>query len=55
MRLIGIVLVLVGALALGVRGVSQLTGGSAADIPPAVGGIAVVGGLLLLAGDGRRD
>jgi len=70
MRLIGIVLVLLGALALGVDGVGSLFQGRAAAGPtveraetngksgwvsPVVGGIALVGGLLLLASDGRRD
>ncbi|MBX9583302.1 MAG: hypothetical protein K2X87_23620 [Gemmataceae bacterium] len=64
MRLLGIVLVLVGALALGVRGFGSESRGSgeaarptgeAGWVPPAVAGIAVVGGLLLLAGDGKRE
>jgi len=71
MRLIGIVLVLLGALALGVEGFGSLFQGRAAAagptveraeangksgwVSPVVGGIALVGGLLLLASDGRRD
>jgi hypothetical protein len=66
MRLLGIVLVVVGALALGVHGFGSVgrgpgPGGAArpADetgwMSPVVAGIAVVGGLLLLVSDGRRD
>lgn len=69
MRLVGIVLVIAGVLILGARwaggagraepGVepqasapAEQTGGWAS---PVVGGIAVVGGLLLLVGDARRE
>lgn len=69
MRLVGLVLVVVGVLVLGAQwfggmGRAEAGGEPAAAGPadreggwasPVVGGIAVVGGLLLLVGDGRRD
>lgn len=67
MRLVGILLVVVGAIALGVHGFGTLfrerpTGDqvqAAADrsewVAPVVSGIAVTAGLLLLATDGRRE
>jgi len=71
MRLVGIGLVALGALTLGAQSFGPLFRGPAAGADPAqervegsdrvawvspvVGGIAVVGGLLLLATDGRRD
>jgi len=63
MRLIGLVCVTIGALVLGVQGFGVGSGNSPdaanAGVPginvPVVGGIAVVVGLLLLAGGGRRD
>ena len=70
MRLIGIVLVLVGALALGIREFAPLPRGqygvppehARADrdddrtwVPTVLGGIAVVTGLLLVATDARRN
>jgi len=71
MRLVGIVFVVLGALTLGTQGFGSVFRGPAAGADPAqervesgdkvawvspvVGGIAVVGGLLLLATDGRRD
>jgi hypothetical protein len=65
MRLIGIVLVVLGALALAYQGFSWVTRERVAGdgvreethtvwVPPVVGGITVVSGLLLLAVDGRR-
>ena len=67
MRLLGLVLVAIGALVLGVNGFGAVLGGRAeaggdgsragavSINAPVVGGIAVVSGLLLLAGGGRRD
>jgi hypothetical protein len=60
MRLLGLVLVAVGALTMGVNGFGAAPGSptEVGVVPvnaPAVGGIAVVIGLLLLAGGGRRD
>jgi hypothetical protein len=52
MRVLGLVLVAVGALVLGVDGFGA---GMGLVNAPAIGGIAVVSGLLLLAGGGRRD
>ena len=56
MRIIGFVLVVLGALALGyeafVRATSEMT--QAVWVPPVVGGIALVSGLLVLAVVGRR-
>jgi hypothetical protein len=60
MRIIGLVLVLLGALALGYESFSyaarELVGDrvGALGIPPVVGWIAVVSGLLLVASDSRR-
>ena len=68
MRLIGVILVLLGALALGyhgfgyvaqepvVEGAEYATGDRTHTIwvPPVAGGIAVVSGLLLVASDYRR-
>ena len=61
MRWLGTVLSAVGALVLAVQGFSYLGGGvgpaedRAGWASPLVAGVAVVGGLLLLASDGRRD
>jgi len=70
MRILGIVLVVLGALALGYGGFSYVTREKVVDagpvqvtadrqktvwIPPVVGGIAVVGGLILIATSGRRE
>jgi len=67
MRLIGIVLVVVGAIALGVHGFGtlfrsrpagnqpQAETGQMEWVPPVISGIAVTSGLLLLATDSRRD
>jgi hypothetical protein len=70
MRIIGIVLVILGALALGYGGFTYVTRDKVVDagpvqitadrektvwIPPVVGGIAVVGGLILLATGSRRE
>jgi hypothetical protein len=69
MRVVGIVLVILGALALGYGGFTYVTRQNLVDagpvqitanrektvwIPPVVGGIAVVTGLLLLATSSRR-
>lgn len=64
MRLVGIVLVLLGAVALGYQGFTYVALEAAGDVtpirpaatwlPPVVGGIATVTGLLLLAAGGRR-
>ena len=69
MRILGIVLVVLGALALGYGGFTYVTRENVVDagpvqvtadrektvwIPPVVGGIAVVSGLILLAGGTRR-
>jgi len=67
MRLVGLVLVVLGALALGYQGFAQviretLHGPAAAEvrpaveIPPLAGGITLVSGLILLAAhDNRRE
>lgn len=70
MRVIGIVLVILGALALGYGGFTYVTRENVVDagpvqvtaekqktvwIPPVVGGIAVASGLVLLATGGRKD
>lgn len=70
MRTVGMVLVLIGALVLGFEGFGHLARERTADeapaalragrerpvwVQPVLGGIAVVGGLLLLATEGRRD
>ncbi len=69
MRIVGIVLVILGALALGYGGFTYVTRDKVVDagpvqitadrektvwIPPVVGGIAVVGGLILLASGSRK-
>ncbi len=69
MRIGGIVLVILGALALGYGGFTYVTRDKVVDagpvqvtadrektvwIPPVVGGIAVVGGLLLIATSGKQ-
>ena len=56
MRIIGFILVLLGALALGYESFFHVAGerGRALWVPPVVGGIALVSGLLLLAAVGRR-
>jgi hypothetical protein len=61
MRLIGIVLALIGAVALGYQGFAFKYGqqGGTAEpwwhLSPVIGGIALVSGLLLLASNGRRE
>ncbi|MBX9624290.1 MAG: hypothetical protein K2X82_10825 [Gemmataceae bacterium] len=61
MKVLGIVLVLLGSLALGFYAFRYLggtpAGGEAAAgwASPVVAGIVVVGGLLILAGTGRRE
>jgi len=70
MRVFGIVLVVLGALALGYGGFSYISRETVVDagpvqiqadrqktvwIPPVVGGIAVVTGLLLIATAGKRQ
>jgi hypothetical protein len=72
MRLVGIILVILGALALGYGGFSYVTSEEVADggtaevvvekrktvwIPPTVGGIALVSGLIVLvtSSGGERD
>ena len=70
MRILGIVLVVLGALALGYGGFSYVTREKVVDagpvqvtanrektvwIPPVVGGIAVVTGLILLVTGSRRE
>jgi len=70
MRTIGMVFVLIGALVLGFEGSGHLARGRAAEeapaahrvgggrpawVQPVLGGIAVVGGLLLLVTEGRRE
>lgn len=60
MRFVGLILVILGALALGYQGfthaASEETFGASDElsVPPLVSGIAVVSGLLLLASGGRR-
>ena len=70
MRLLGIILIVLGALALGYQGFTYVTRESVVDagpiqitadrektvwIPPVVGAIAVVGGLALLVTSGRKS
>jgi hypothetical protein len=70
MRIVGLILVVLGALALGYQGFTYVTREKVVDagpvqvsadrektvwIPPVVGGIAVVSGLVLLASGSRRD
>lgn len=66
MRIIGIVLVIVGALTLGMHSFNGRGHGDHGPahaerkqrkepIPPAVGGIAIVSGLLFLVTDARRN
>jgi len=70
MRVLGIILVVLGALGLGYQGFTYVTKEKVVDagpvqvsadkehnvwIPPVVGGIAVVSGLILLATGGRKD
>jgi hypothetical protein len=61
-RLIGIVLVLIGGIALGYQGFAPGLGQAAQSaaqpwwhLSPVLGGIALVSGLLLLASSGRRE
>lgn len=60
MRFVGLILVILGALALGYQGfahaASEETFGASDElsVPPLVSGIVVVSGLLLLASGGRR-
>ncbi len=55
MRIVGFVLVLLGALVLGIEGLALVmdVNGGAVTIPPVVGGIVLVSGLLLLATPNR--
>jgi len=69
MRLVGIVLVALGAIVLGMHGFGSFSQDRSADVEPdavaeardadwvpaVMGGIAVTGGLLMLATDGRRE
>lgn len=70
MRIVGIVLVILGALALGYQGFTYVTRERVAEVgpvrvtadrertvwvPPVVGGVAVVAGLLLIATGNRRE
>lgn len=70
MRMLGIILIVLGALALGYQGFTYVTRESIVDagpvqitadrektvwIPPVDGGIAVVGGIALLLGGGRKS
>jgi len=70
MRVAGIVLVILGALALGYQGFTYVTHDKVIDagpvdvsvqkekrvwIPPVVGGITVIGGLILLVTAGKRE
>jgi hypothetical protein len=70
MRIVGIILVVLGALGLGYQGFTYVTTEKVVDIgpvevsrekentvpiPPVVGGIALVSGLLLIATGGRKD
>jgi hypothetical protein len=70
MRVVGIILVVLGALGLGHQGFTYMTTEKVVDagplevsrekqntvwIPPLAGGIALVSGLLLLATGGRKD
>ena len=56
MRIVGFILVVLGALALGYEGFARAAREKERTvwIPPVVGGIALVSGLLLLAAVGRR-
>ncbi|VTR95975.1 Putative uncharacterized protein OS=uncultured Desulfobacterium sp. GN=N47_G32200 PE=4 SV=1 [Gemmata massiliana] len=68
-RIVGIILVAIGALGLGWQGFSYVTIEKTEDgpnavwrekertvwVPPLVSGIAVVSGLILLASNGRRE
>ena len=70
MRVFGIILVIIGALALGYQGFTYVTKETVVDagpvqvsrdkentvwIPPVIGGIAVACGLLVIALGGKRD
>ena len=68
MRGFGLILILIGALTLGFQGVTaggppdltpsaeaRTTPGERAWVSPVVGGIAMVGGLLLIASGARRE
>lgn len=63
MKLIGVILVLIGGLALGYQGFALELGAVAQSgaaepwwhLSPVLGGIALVSGLLLLASSGRRE
>jgi len=67
MRLIGFVLVVIGAIVLGTHGLGSMFREQPAEgdrvtetkgtswVPAVVGGIAVTGGLLVLVTDGRRE
>jgi len=70
MRLVGLVLVTLGALVLGMEGfghrywgrteepgpaADRVSDGDTGWVPPILGGIAVVGGLLMLTTDSRRE
>jgi len=70
MRIVGLILVVLGALGLGYQGFTYVSKEKVVDtgsvqvsrekentvwIPPVVGGIALVSGLILLATGGRKD
>ena len=70
MRMLGLILIILGALALGYQGFTYVTRESIVDagpvqitadrektvwIPPVVGAVAVVGGLALLLTSGRKS
>lgn len=56
LRIVGILLVIVGAVVLGVPGIAnEIERPGLTWNTPVVGGIAVVIGLLMLVGTGRRD
>ena len=70
MRMIGLIIVILGGLALGYGGFTYITREKIVDagpiqitadkentvwIPPVVGGVAVAGGLLLMVVGGRKD
>lgn len=55
MRIVGLVLVVVGALALGYEGLVDATGDGRIGVSPVASAIALVLGLLMLAAGGRRE
>jgi len=54
MRLVGLILVVLGALALGIRGFGLGPVAAADEVSPVGGGIALVVGLILIATNTRR-